>query len=180
MTVVYVRPHSRVSVRAYSPHNLHHTGYIDNHKQRVIGFRSVAFSLQLLGLGWFYGWRAQVGLCLYFQAEVLELFLDIICWFLVFYLSFSFSSSHLARAKFYVCVADNITHIANCSVWVFVTHIGVPIWSLKGKQSPQWSLVGFYVQWSLRSSPSGVGGDSFSVICPWFWVPPKGGHKICS
>ena len=47
MTVVYVRPHFRVSVRAYSPHNLHHTGYIENDKQRVVGLRSVAFSLQL-------------------------------------------------------------------------------------------------------------------------------------
>ena len=33
--------------------------------------------------------------------------------------SFSFSSSHLARAKFYVCVADNIGRIANRSLRVF-------------------------------------------------------------
>ena len=51
MTVIYVRPHVRVSVRAYSPHNLHHTGSIENDKQRVVVLRPVAFSLLLLGLG---------------------------------------------------------------------------------------------------------------------------------
>ena len=28
----------------------------------------------------------------------------------------------------------------------------------------------------LQSSPFGVRGDSISVICPWFWVSPKGQH----
>ena len=62
-----------VSVRAYSPHNLHHTGHIENDKQRIVGFQSVAFPLLLLGLGWFYGQRSRVG-----QLSVIEYFCDLI------------------------------------------------------------------------------------------------------
>ena len=51
MTIVYVLPHVHVSVRAYSPHNLHHTGHIENDKQHIVGLQSVAFSLPLLGVG---------------------------------------------------------------------------------------------------------------------------------
>ena len=46
----YVRLRVRVSVRAYSPHNLHRTGHIKNEKQCIVGLRSVAFSLVPLGL----------------------------------------------------------------------------------------------------------------------------------
>ena len=37
MTIVYVCSHVGVSVCAYSPHNLYHTGHIKNDKQCVIG-----------------------------------------------------------------------------------------------------------------------------------------------
>ena len=50
MTVVYVRLRVRISVRAYSPHNLHRTDHIKNEKQCIVGLRSVAFSLVPLGL----------------------------------------------------------------------------------------------------------------------------------
>ena len=49
MTVVYKRPHQRLNVRACSPRNLHHTGHIENDKQRVAGLQSVVFSPLLLG-----------------------------------------------------------------------------------------------------------------------------------
>ena len=61
MTIVYVQPHVHVSVRAYSPHNLHHTSHIENDKTvhcwfTICGFFSSTFRcwliLQLTNMGW--------------------------------------------------------------------------------------------------------------------------------
>ena len=80
MTIVYIRPHVHVGVRTYSPHNLHHTSHIENNKKHIVGLQSVAFFLFCFQvLVDFTANKHGLDSCLYLQAEVLELFLDIIC-----------------------------------------------------------------------------------------------------
>ena len=84
MPFVYVHPHVSVSVREYSPHNPHHKGHTENDKRRVVGddlclgFASFKILVNFAANEY---WQDS---CLHLYSEILELFLNIICRFLIF------------------------------------------------------------------------------------------------